>query len=249
MWLPAGCHASPVSALALNVTRGQLQSEQFLWDFSEIAEHDPARAAALESAPSADEIAMSIINRFGSALAGGRVRIGMEEAGHMSQDLRAVLQLEVEEEFFDQFFNARTGYRAQFKQDCQRGLAYNERIVGGMRQKLSALSPRVLARRLSADFEDRGAIGVSREQLWVSLDPSLSKVWFCSVLVTGTGTVEQLHPGLTGPRLQLDAGKTWAAIAPSRWLDLKGAFVGSSGPYQPKLPEVRAKGLHESGAA
>ena len=88
-------------------------------------------------------------------------------------------------------------------------------------------------------------------QLVASLEPNLSKVWFCTALIQPGGVV-QLPPGLTGPRILLDDGISWAA--PYRddadsWLDVKGAFVSSAGLYQPKDPVLRATKLHRTGEA
>jgi hypothetical protein len=230
-----------------------MHTELSLWSFSEIEASEPVRAALLKSAPGPDAIASSIITRFKSELAAGCVRIGMEESGSNQHDLRVVLQFQVGEVLFDQFFNANTGYRAQFRRDWQRGFSYNRDIVINLRSIVAALlAPCVLARRLSPEFEDSGAIEVSREQACDSLDPVLSKVWFCCTLIAGNGTVTQLQTGVTGPRLRLGDHATWAAIARNEedaWLDVKGAFVGGNEPYQLKDPIERAKKLHTCGEA
>jgi hypothetical protein len=56
----------------------------------------------------------------------------------------------------------------------------------------------------------------------------------------------------TGPRIRLEGGQTWAAPAGDNvdsWLDIKGAFLGKNGPYQPKDPIERAIKLCETGRA
>src|SRR5262245_14753001 len=215
------------------------------WSFSEIAVVDPNRAKLLEFAPSPDTIVNSIFARFEFALKSEQVRIGMEESSSNPQDLRVVLQFPVGESLSDQFFNANTGYRAQFRHDWKAGLLFNRKIIVGVRTRVeTALPPLVCARRLSPDFEDLGEVQLSREQLLASLDPDLSKIWFCGLLIGNDGDVKPLAPGLTGPRLRLDDQTTWAAVERNEdtaWLDVKGAFIGADGPYQPKNPRERAK--------
>lgn len=230
-----------------------MRPEPPMWSFSEIATGEPARAALLETAPAPDVIAASIIARFEGALAIGQVRIGMEESDSNPNEHRVVLQFLVGERLSDQFFNSNTGYRAQFRRDWRTGLSYDSSIILGLISKVAELfPPMVLARRLSPKFEDVGAIEVSRGQVRDSLAPVLSKVWFCGRLITGDGRVVQLPSGVTGPRLRLDDQTTWAAISREEkdsWLDVKGAFVGIDGPYQPKDPIGRAKKLQASGEA
>lgn len=223
------------------------------WSFTEIATSDPARAALLESAPDPDTIRATVISRFEVALKSGQLRIGMEQSSSNSSDLRVVLQFLIGESLYDLFFNANSGYRAQFRRDWQTGLAYNRSIVALIRSKLVSLLPaEVTARHLSSKFEDIGEITVSREQINRSLDPDLSKLWFCALLIMGDGRVVQLPAGVTGPRLRLDEQTTWAALIRDEsdaWLDVKGAFLVSDGLYQPKNPTSRAKKLQLTGEA
>lgn len=230
-----------------------MHAESPVWSFAGIAAIEPARAMQLESAPSAESIAASVLGAFESALAAERVRIGMEESGSNSSDLRVTLQFHVGATLSDQFFNANTGYRAQFRRGWQRGLEYNRSIVTSIRTVV-AKSPQLVlpARRLTSKFEDCGALDVTREQVCASLDPNLSKVWFCARLITGDGQITQLLSGVVGPRLRLDQQTTWAAVTRDEecaWFDVKGAFVGSHGLYQPKDPIERAKKLGVNGEA
>jgi hypothetical protein len=230
-----------------------MHADSTFWTFGEIAAREAGRAALLESAPDPDAIRAAVVSHFEAALEGGRLRVGMEQSSSNPSDLRVVLQFPVGEDLYDQFFNANTGYRAQFRRDWQTGLAYNRSIVTEMRSKLASFLPdEVLVRCLSSKFEDCGELTIPREKIYQSLDPDLSKVWFCGRLIVGDGTVVQLPSGATGPRLRLDEESTWAALARDEsdaWLDVKGAFVGRDGPYQPKDPRERAKKLQSTGEA
>jgi hypothetical protein len=153
---------------------------------------------------------------------------------------------------FDWFCNARTGHLAQFRADWETGLAYNFAIIDALRQHVRALpGSTVTGRRLSASFEDRGATTATVSQLVDLLEPRLSKVWFCTRLIQDSGLVD-LPLDLTGPRILLEEDNSW--FAPYRddfdaWLDVKGAFLGAAGAYQPKDPVDRAKKLQLTGEA
>jgi hypothetical protein len=164
-----------------------------------------------------------------------------------------VLQFHVGESLSDFFFNARSGYRAQFRMDWRTGLEYNGNLIDGFRKEIASL-PRsnLLARRLTSEFEDCGQLEITRSEVLESLDGHLSKVWFCARLISGGRHVTQLPSGVTGPRLRLTDETTWVTLArddSDAWLDVKGAFVASNGLYQPKDPIDRAKWLQATGEA
>lgn len=224
-----------------------------LWSFAEIASVEPARAAALEMAPSTQALLTSIVAKFAEAVPAGTLRVGMQQAESAPEDLRVVLQFHIGEVLSDFFFNAKTGYRAQFREDWRGGLKFNGRLIDGIRNVIGSMqNPEVCARKLTPDFEDCGQLTVSWERVLVSLDRTLSKVWFCARLMNGAGQVIRLPTGVTGPRLRLDDHISWVALSRDEsdsWLDVKGAFKGPAGLYQPKNPIARAKRLHATGEA
>jgi hypothetical protein len=231
----------------------QMTREEALWSYADIAAVDPARAALLSSAPSTDQLAASVLARFEGAIRCGQLRVGMDESSMNPDDLRLTLQFHVGETLSDQFFNSTTGYRAQFRIGWERGLKYNNHIVEEIRSIVAALMPATFSsRRLSHTFEDCGSTTVTRDQACLSLDPNLSKVWFCTRLIVDDERIQQVPSGTTGPRLRLSDGSSWPAIArdePDAWIDIKGAFLSRSGIYQLKDPVARAKNLAATGAA
>lgn len=228
-------------------------TESKLWEFSEIAALEPSRAARLASAPSADDLMASVLARFDDAVRSGGVRVAMDESSLSRDELRLTLQFHIGEALSDQFFNSTSGYRAQFRIDWRRGYDYNRRMIEQLRSIVMLRMPSAVpGRRLTNTFDDCGAMTVTRDQAYASLDPDLSKVWFCGRLVLGDGRMQQLPAGVTGPRLRLLNGSSWAAIArddSDAWLDIKGAFLGVNGCYQLKDPVARAKKLAVTGEA
>jgi hypothetical protein len=192
-----------------------------------------------------------VARAFDTALAAHAARFGVEQARDCQDDSRAVVQFQVEPKLFDWFFNARTGYRAHFWAGSETGFLFNAKVVATLRTVLAKVLPdRVPARRLNANFEDCGETWAARDSIATSLDDHLSKIWACTRLIGLNAPPTILPLGVTGPKLEVAPGGPWPAIyrdASETWLDVKGAFVGSNGLYQPKDPILRARRLREHG--
>lgn len=224
-----------------------------MWSFAEIQLTEPQRALALENAPPADVLLAAIIDKFRYACASRTLRLGMEQSEKSRSDRRAVLQFHIGVVLSDQFFNSKSGYRAHFRQDWRIGLSYNEGLIALLRTETqSRLAEEVEVRLLSPTFDDCGALRVHRSDIFTSLDPGLSKVWFCARLISPSGRIVELPTGTVGPRLLLEDGTSWATVSRDdcdAWLDIKGAFLGSGRLYQTKDPIARATKLHVTGEA
>ena len=224
-----------------------------LWQFDQIALRYPDRANRLKSSGSSAELIKAITNALRSEFARHNVRIGNEHAQDNPDDVRVVVQFQVEPNLFDWFANARTGYRAQFRQGWEIGLAFNNNIIRGLKKIINeALPAKIKAWVLKSDFETCGQVEVASSIFAASLVPELSKIWFCTKLIGQNGKTKILSSGLVGPRLLLDDDTTWPAPCREEndcWLEIKGAFLGHEGPYQPKNPKCRAKKLASSGEA
>lgn len=222
-----------------------------MWSFDAIAAVEPERAVRLKTAPPWRSIHGSVVRRFGEALQRGRVKFGLEQSSENRQWLRAVAQFEVGDELLDWFFNAQTGYRAQFRHSWHDGLLMNQRLIADLRSLVAQRRVASLAcRLLSPSFEDLGETMATSDRLAHSLDPDLSKVWACVDVMDGSGSFRRVPLGLTTPRLLLPDGHSWPAISqddPDAWLEVKGAFMKPAGLYQPKSPEERAKAISLNG--
>jgi len=226
---------------------------ELTWRLDEISSSDPNRASALEKAGSAKALVHAIKNVLDRALVCHDVRWGREQAASRPDDCRAVVQFHVGTWLFDWFFNAKTGYRAHFRVQCESGLRFNNQIIRALRRLLDARLPEiVLGWHLNDRFEDCGQVQIPKTFLMNSLTPDLSKVWFCTKLIGRDCGIKDLPLGVVGPRILLNYNESWAA--PSReddkaWLEIKGAFLGEAGPYQPKDPRSRARTLRAKGEA
>ncbi len=223
------------------------------WHFDEIASCEPDRAHLLEVAGPPGDLLREVTGALDAALASGDLRVGREHAAGHWDDCRAVLQFGVGARIFDWFFNGRTGYRAHFRQHHACGMGFNNQIIEALRHCLDAgLREVVPCRELDSEFKDCGGTEVPKSFLVQSLVMDLSKVWFCTNRLRPGGGTELLPMGIVGPRILLDGNVSWAA--PYRgdetaWLDVKGAFLGDRGPYQPKDPVKRAERLQATGEA
>lgn len=224
-----------------------------MWSFAAIATDEPERAARLEAAPQWEQIEKAIISKFGDALRTNTVKIGLEQHSENPNWLRAVLQFNVGEVLLDWFFNAHTGYRAQFFHDWRAGLCLSERLNMNIRDLFSRLaSEQITCRLLSACFEDLGTHKITRPWLTASLEPRLSKVWACAKIMDSDGSIRPVALGLTTPKLRLPDGSYWNAISQEdsdAFLEVKGAFITPSGPCQPKPPDIRAQAIQRTGEA
>lgn len=250
----SGLNSQPATSLRSCVPMRPMQDDAYqLWSFDEIAAVDLARAMFLESAPSAEEIAARIVSRFEAALASGDVRIALSRSRERPPDSRLVVQFHVGERLYDWFFNARTGYRAQFRHGSEHGRRFNRALTCAIRDILIPQSPATITvRSVVGDFEDVGTTEIRREEAAQSLDPELSKLWCCGTLLLADGRVRQMIPSGSGPKLQVDATTRWPAIVasdPDSWLELNGAFLGPDGPYQVKALAVREQSLQARGEA
>jgi hypothetical protein len=225
------------------------------WSFQAIESACPERAAALKAAGSRDQLIAALCAALKSGFDRKDVRLGFERAKERRENRRAVVQFALGEKLFDWMFNARTGYRAQFRVHVAHGLGFNDRIVKSLVAVLADRLPDpVPCVDLSEEFDHCGTISVERTRFVASLTTvrSLTKVWFCACRIGNTGEIEPLATGLAGsPKLSV-GDKEWAAPFPdgdNSWLDLKGAFLGEDEPYQPKHPVCRARRLASCGDA
>jgi hypothetical protein len=225
-----------------------------MWDVSEIANTDPQRGAHLLQPPSASALRALVLEALKTALLRGTARLAAERSSANAQESRAVIQFWVGSKLFDWFFNCENGYRAQYRAGLEMGLRYNDTIIVEAHQLLlDLLAPVISVRALTPAFEDAGTKSVAAREWSKSLQPVLSKIWMCGVLIQTDGSQPTSLPtGIDGAHIKVGLTYGWASISRTdadAWLEIKGAFVGSRRYYQPKDPALRAHRLHTHGEA
>ncbi|MBS1197818.1 MAG: hypothetical protein H6R18_1603 [Proteobacteria bacterium] len=224
-----------------------------LWTLDDFVIHDPDRGQCLRGAPPWADLIRAVRRALGDALKENNVRFGMDESGRDTNDLRGVVQFPLGRKLFDWFFNAQTGYRAQFRIGRENGLVKNADLIRELRAELElSRATAIVIHRLTSDFEYKvsryGTIG----EVATTLDEALSKVWICEKLIVQSGSIQDLFVSRTGPKLLFSNSDAWSSLYPENgdgWLDVKGAFIGPIGPYQLRPPEARAAKLEERGTA
>lgn len=242
------------------------------WSFKRIRDCCPARAARLESAGPAKDLAAGLVEALRSAPAPSDLRLAVDSKENKFKELRTIIQFRVKPELYDWFFNGRTGYRAQFWITPETGIEFNGLVVDAAKTVLRKKLPEtVIVRQIEVHVndgsraeKDTGAISISRDNLLASLVPEVSKIWIGERLYDPDGgpidqignetlrKAEQSSPKLCVPRWS-NTGKPEGLLAPypapdCSWLDLKGGFLAADGtPHQFKPQEKRANDIYETG--
>lgn len=166
---------------------------------------------------------------------------------------RSVLQFRVDAELFDLIFNAPLGYRGMYRLGPWIGASVNGLIVAELKAAAAARIPRVLkAHILRSGPSLAGRKDIDSTTYLRSLDPSLSKVWYCTAAICFDGHLRLLPSGVSEQRLEVGRSYPWAVLTQSPAdciIEVKGGFVGSHGLFQVKDPEYRAHTLSVRGEA
>jgi hypothetical protein len=225
-----------------------------MWDVSEIVNADRKRGARLLQPPSASALRTLLLEALRTALFRGTARLAAERSSADAHESRAIIQFWVGSKLFDWFFNCENGYRAQYRADPEIGLRYNDTIIVEARQLFLDLLPPVLTLRvLTPAFDDVGRENVATREWCKSLQPVLSKIWMCGVLIQTDGSQPTSLPtGMDGAHIKVGLTHDWASISRAEgdaWLEINGAFVGRRRSYQSQDPRQRAHWLHAHGEA
>jgi hypothetical protein len=225
-----------------------------LWTLDDFDAHDPKRAVHLRGAPSWLELVRALRGVLRVAIETKTARLGFEESGRNSQDLRGVVQFPLGLSLFDWLFNSTAGYRAQFRIGRANGLAMNAQLIREIAEELGqSAADDVMIHRFTSEFTYKDSSRGNVVQIAATLDPKLSKVWACEKLIGYTGQIQEVFVSRTGPKLVIHGTDPWSSLYPEDadgWLDLKGAFIPLTGqPYQLKSPDERAAKLEERGSA
>lgn len=127
---------------------------------------------------------------------------------------RVITQIPVEEAFFDELFNGRCGYRAQYYLSPEEGETFNRRVI-------EALEPMVVT-------ADSAVLGVSRDLIRRSLLGPYSKIW----AFDEQAAFDAALPGMLMPaRWRSNGAGRGTRLPLASRVDLKGTFVQPDGQY------------------
>jgi hypothetical protein len=144
---------------------------------------------------------------------------------------RVVTQIPVEVAFFDELFNGRCGYRAQYYLSPEEGETFNRRVI-------EALEPAVANLNLAA-------LGISRDLIRRSLLGPYSKIW----AFDEQAAFDAAAPGMLMPgRWRSNGAGRGTRLPLTAILDFKGTFLQPNGAYWvDPIKLTRANDLHERG--
>ena len=176
-----------------------------------VSERLGSRVTRLLDAPGPVELLQRLLAQADQAAAVGSVHIDWKESDERPGYFRLVGQLPLDEVTFDQFFNGRSGYRAQYYISPEEGILYNRDVVIG-------LWPALRRAYESAPLE------VDLSLLEKSLFAPHSKVWvFDERTAFDESAPDTINP-IRWVVNQATRGRK-APLPAHRMLDVKGAFI------------------------
>ena len=244
------------------------------WCFEHIRAVDEVRAARLEAAGPPDALAHELRCALCKAIERRDFRVAVDSKDNTFVEQRAIVQFRVAQEIYDWFFNARTGYRAQFWLGPCVGIAFNKMSVEWLSGVLQRRLPQtvrvgrinVVVANESRDESYDGVRVVPREMIMGSLVSDESKIWIAerrydeseivnigfAVLSTAERCLRKLCvPRWTANPSECVTGEGLRAPYPEddqSWLDLKGGFVSTKGKASQIKPQTeRAEKIHRHG--
>ena len=240
------------------------------WGFQAIHQVNSTRADRLKNAGTPDQLMETLKEELQKARQNGNFRVGVDSRGNQFEENRVIIQFKVKPKTYDWFFNARTGYRAQFWISPENGMDFNKNLVTNLRDTfLENLPPSIPAMKIEFKEynglrEDHNAGEKIVEYDWIreSLESQITKIWICERLIQqdrASIVSRDLSPLIAtpqAPKLEIPRWKFESEeglLAPYldsdySWLDIKGAFIRLNGDLdQIKPQDKRAKSLSEKG--
>jgi len=171
-----------------------------------------SRHARLHDVPSPDLLLAKIIEEASYAAEHGLIRLSWQEADECHGFFRLIAEIPLKEDTtFDQFFNGRSGYRAQYYLSPEEGVRYNRDVLEGLKMPLiRAYKGQPLA--------------VPLEIVLRTIDAPHAKLW----VFDETVAFDSSPKNSLNPQRWVDNGATRGRCTPlpsHLTLDVKGAFM------------------------
>jgi hypothetical protein len=170
------------------------------------------RRARLLDVPTPGQLLASVVAEANESARTGRLDLVWQESSERSGYFRLVAHVPLTETGFDQLFNGRAGYRAQYYLSPEEGVLYNRDILKG------------LASAIHHAYE-RQPLTIEWPLVERSIDAPHAKIWvFEEKAAFDSAAPAQLNP----PRWVANNATTGRKVPlPDHFtLDVKGAFIG-----------------------
>jgi hypothetical protein len=170
-----------------------------------------ARHSRLLDVPTPDALLAELLSEASEAAQTGRIRLVWQPSTVAPGFFRVEAVIPLSEEIFDQFFNGRSGYRAQYYLSPEEGVLYNRDLLQGLKAALSAAYA-------------QQPMPVGRDFVLTSVDGPHSKVWvYGEQSAFNTAPENSLNP----PRWVENQGRLGrrAPLPHHLSLELKGVFI------------------------
>jgi len=180
------------------------------WIIDDALLHDRPRIVRLMDVPSATDLISLVSEAAKDAARGARIHTALIQSEDQPEYFRGEAKIPLPEPLFDQLFNGRSGYRAQYYLSAAQGAAFNRMIV-------DALAPAAL---------DASGANI-RNAIARSLAGRYSKIWVIGDGAAFLDSPAALQPARWKAYWQAEATALGLRLPcpPPPQLDLKGTFV------------------------
>ena len=193
------------------------------------------RKGRLHEVPKPEDLLDRAIAEAQEASSAGFIQLIWQHSSECPGYFRLIAQIPLSEVTFDQLFNGRSGYRAQYYISPEEGILYNRDILNGLRLAIKMAS---VNQPLDIGFDliERSMLGPH------------SKVW----VFGEQAAFDEAAPAALNPPRWVESGATRGRRAPlpsHRTMELKGAFIqpGSNNLFVDDLKLDRAWDLFKRG--
>lgn len=169
------------------------------------------RHKRLHDVPTPEDLLRNVLEESKAAAIDGAIELKWQESSERPGYFRLVAQIPLSEVTFDQFFNGRSGYRAQYYLSPEEGVLYNRTVVNGL---IPVIQEAYRIKPLS----------VALALIQLSLEAPHAKVWIADEKNAFDHAAEKI---LSAPRWVANGATTGRKVPllPNPRLDLKGTFI------------------------
>jgi hypothetical protein len=205
------------------------------WNLDEL--DDRQRKQRLLNPPSPPELLTTAVDEAMRAATTGRILLKWCPSRDWAGCSRIVAKIPIRSLLFDQIFNGRSGYRAQYYLSVERGRRYNRAIVDGLTPAIQAAHARLIGFEVPWPLVEQSLRGGS-SKIWMPKDEEVLKASPAALRPPLWSKFWRNHESAWGLRVPLPSDPQ---------IDLKGSFIrpGSQEEF-PTKPD-RDVYIHEEG--